>query len=656
MRIVTCAIVVVLLSGLLPPALWSQETSTAPPKPSPPIYITVRIRPDVKPETLDYLARVTQPETVEVERGWNLRAILRRFYGFSFGKLRRLVSKANPELSKAEPVSGELRQIQLPAGVKGSANVTITPQRPITLKQFALAEMGSGGEKTRTAIEDANPSLKGHWNSVVTQKVRFPYTTAFATYRMRTGSPKEAEDIVQTLKERDQAVQSAEAARGLFEVVPHWSLAGASQGPQCPSAKDPPGWPLQTLPSDWSEANHDARIWPAVIGIVDTGIPQGDTRFVLWDNPAPGRRGTTDPNGTQCTNDVCGCNFLNPASFPEDDCRLPDAYNHGTHIAGLASGRLYTDSAELDRRIQLMILKAADVAGQITQGAVANAIEYAFVRGAHIINLSVTGPASSELKKTISTYENMLYVAAAGNPHSGIGIDLDDQRLTSDTGFPARYTKLLENVISVASHDGQGRLSCFSNFGKDSVDLAASGSNVDSTVSGQQTRVLSGTSQATALVSLAAALLYSRGLTVPEAIKHRILAATDFEPQLRDKVSSEGKLNIAKALDYRRDIVQYQGGRVVAGEILSPLKISVPSRTNDLSLRGEVYKIVMGYSNEPGKKIRVTVLQAGRLVHLYCDSIGKITFKTGFSSNEIPLEQVSEIIPRQSGSGSSRPP
>ncbi len=102
----------------------------------------------------------------------------------------------------------------------------------------------------------------------------------------------------------------------------------------------------------------------------------------------------------------------------------------------------------------------------------------------------------------------MLFVAAAGNPASGMGRNLDDNAVARVTGFPATLVrKLPNNVISVASDNGNGVLSCFSNYGAASVDLSAPGMDVLSTIGGRQTTKLSGTSQATALVSFAAALL-----------------------------------------------------------------------------------------------------------------------------------------------------
>jgi subtilisin family serine protease len=172
--------------------------------------------------------------------------------------------------------------------------------------------------------------------------------------------------------------------------------------------------------------------------------------------------------------------------FPTDDCEVPEEYNHGTHIAGLASGRLYSKVGELNSRIELMILKVADSKGKIDPGNVANAIYYAYPRSANVFNLSLTGPCQIFIRKAIEQAESTLFVAAAGNPSSGTGIDLDDHSLITNTGFSARLTRSSINVISVAAHAPNGNLNCFSNFGAESVDLAAPGLGILSTVSGSQ--------------------------------------------------------------------------------------------------------------------------------------------------------------------------
>jgi subtilisin family serine protease len=85
----------------------------------------------------------------------------------------------------------------------------------------------------------------------------------------------------------------------------------------------------------------------------------------------------------------------------------------------------------------------------------------------------------------ISTLNNagILFVAASGNE----GDDND-----ADPHYPSGYD--LPNVISVAAVDQNGNLANFSNYGQFSVDVAAPGVNILSTIPGNKYATFSGTS------------------------------------------------------------------------------------------------------------------------------------------------------------------
>src|SRR5438046_2313411 len=83
--------------------------------------------------------------------------------------------------------------------------------------------------------------------------------------------------------------------------------------------------------------------------------------------------------------------------------------------------------------------------------------------------------------------------------------------------------------IGVAAHDERGHLACFSHYGGRTIDLAAPGVAIESTIRGG-TAVLNGTSQAAPLVSFAAALLASMDVREPIVIKRRLLASVDYVP------------------------------------------------------------------------------------------------------------------------------
>ena len=136
--------------------------------------------------------------------------------------------------------------------------------------------------------------------------------------------------------------------------------------------------------------------------------------------------------------------------------------------------------------------------------SVLKAIKYAQANGASICNLSLGTYKDYPQMQTIISESPMLFVAACGNGDStyNLGYNIDQSPV-----YPACYPQ--ENIISVASINFDGTLSNSSNYGKTSVDLAAPGESILSTLPEGRYSMMSGTSMAAPMVTGIAAMLYS---------------------------------------------------------------------------------------------------------------------------------------------------
>jgi Subtilase family len=129
-----------------------------------------------------------------------------------------------------------------------------------------------------------------------------------------------------------------------------------------------------------------------------------------------------------------------------------------------------------------MILRAFDALGVGTDATIIPAMAYARTHGANIINAShasLPGDPPSQAEQdelSLCNTAGILFVAAAGNEIS----NNDSQRVC-----PASHN--LPNIIAVAATDQSENLAWFSNYGQNSVHVAAPGTNIDSTKPGRQT-------------------------------------------------------------------------------------------------------------------------------------------------------------------------
>ena len=164
-------------------------------------------------------------------------------------------------------------------------------------------------------------------------------------------------------------------------------------------------------------------------------------------------------------------NFVPDVYDDLDPLAVTDLYEHGTHVAGTigAVGNNGIGVTGVNWTVGLTTVRACDYAGSCP--ATLEALAYAGPR-ARIVNLSLGGPVDLQPSTdAIKASPNTLFVVAAGNSSSNNDVEPQD---------PCNVP--LPNVLCVAAIDADGDLADFSNYGATSVDVAAPGVDIQSTV------------------------------------------------------------------------------------------------------------------------------------------------------------------------------
>lgn len=195
----------------------------------------------------------------------------------------------------------------------------------------------------------------------------------------------------------------------------------------------------------------------------------------------------------------------------DNDNTPGDTTGHGTAVAGVIASEHITfkNSSGSNQRIygvapgaKIIPIRFINQLGADTQTAV-NSLKYAVARGAKIINASWGGiDCSSILPNYVKTLEqkDLLFVAASGNEY----LDLDNLGQRAPV-YPASLN--LKNQITVGAIGFFGNKVAFSNYGHNSVELFAPGSEILTLAPNSGNTCFDGTSFAAPIVSGALALL-----------------------------------------------------------------------------------------------------------------------------------------------------
>lgn len=314
-----------------------------------------------------------------------------------------------------------------------------------------------------------------------------------------------------------------------------------------------------------------------VVAVIDTGVDYTHEDLLpnLWRNEGEIPNNGLDDDNNGYVDDVIGWDFVGNDNKPYDLAvdTLDGLFKggnpgHGTHCAGnvAARGDNGMGIAGVAPNVKIMSLRFIGMTGGGTTADAIKAIRYAVDNGAKIMNNSwgsegeePGSPENQALRDAVQYAQDkgVLFVAAAGNGHKGVGYDNDTDKLPA---YPASYDH--DIIISVAALDSSDRLGSFSNWGRRTVDIGAPGVKVFSTVvaQGYSDTVIDkfgfkatwdGTSMAAPHVAGAAALYWSAHPNKTwQEVKAAIVGSARKIPALENKSVSGGKLDVKSLMNY----------------------------------------------------------------------------------------------------------
>jgi subtilisin family serine protease len=279
-----------------------------------------------------------------------------------------------------------------------------------------------------------------------------------------------------------------------------------------------------------------------VVAELDTGVDYNhpDLAANIWSNPG-GLGG--------CAAGTHGFNVLTGGCDPMDDDTQYGG--HGTHVAGIigAAGNNGTGVAGVNWTTTILPVKWVNSSGSGATSDLISAMDTVLQAKQAGVNVRVVNDSdvfvgtaySQALSDEIDLLDQqgILFVTAAGN--SGADNDAPASRR-----YPCAYGR--DNEICVTASDQNDSRPSWANYGASTVDLAAPGDNIYSTLRGGGYGYLSGGSMAAPQVTGAAALTLSHQSLTTSQLKAALIENVDKVPSFSGVVRTGGRLNVCAAV------------------------------------------------------------------------------------------------------------
>jgi subtilisin family serine protease len=227
-----------------------------------------------------------------------------------------------------------------------------------------------------------------------------------------------------------------------------------------------------------------------LIAVIDSGVDYNhpDLKANIWSNPGEIPRNGIDDDNNGYIDDVHGFDFAGD----NESIRVPDGdpmdvvpdlndAGHGTHVAGIIAATVGNNrgTTGVAPRAKIICLKVSVSGFFFDSASIIEAVNYCIMmkqRGFNIvaINASFGGGSFSQIELEAyqrASQNGINIITAAGNEATNNDLS---------PSYPANYN--VPGLISVGASETDDSLASFSNFGTGTVDIAAPGAAILSTI------------------------------------------------------------------------------------------------------------------------------------------------------------------------------